>query len=98
MLYLFSGIKPINQKRKLVQVGLIKVNPRQEGQNRTLTNANEAPINSEPKENLTEDDENMKKREKEFDSNVVVLNYLASVLLFLIILSCDLAFWISMRV
>jgi hypothetical protein len=42
-----------------------------------------------------ENEENKKKKEKEeFDSNLVALNYLAFVGLFLIIFSCDMAFWI----
>ncbi len=43
-----------------------------------------------------EDEEEMKrvKKKEEFDSNVAALNYFAFLTLFLIIFSCDLAFWI----
>jgi hypothetical protein len=46
-----------------------------------------------------EEEENKKKSEKaEFDSNMAFLNSLAFFMLFLIIFSCDLAFWLSIGI
>jgi hypothetical protein len=50
----------------------------------------------ENKQNLKKEEEDKKKREKEeFSSYLAVLNYMALFVLFLIVFSCDLFFWVS---
>ncbi len=86
------GIKKTDQS-KVRPVLLVKVNP-QENQHSKPDSSVEDVI--EAKEKIEKEEEDKKKKEKEeFDSRVAALNYLASFCLFLIILGCDIAFWIT---